>query len=71
MKTVKIIRENNEIKFSIPDGIFDISELQRFVDYIRLREITAKSKATPEDVENLANEINESWWKKNKSKFEK
>jgi len=68
---VKIIRENNEIKFSIPEGVLDISELQKLVDFIRFREITSKSRAKPEDVENLANEINESWWEKNKSRFEK
>ena len=68
---MKVIRENNEIKFSIPEGIFDINELQRFINFIRFREITAKSKAGPDDVEKLADEINESWWEKNKSRFEK
>ncbi|MBI9037605.1 MAG: hypothetical protein JEY97_05680 [Bacteroidales bacterium] len=68
---MNIVRENNEIKFSIPEDIFEINEIQNFIDYIRFREITSKSKATQENADNLAEEINQSWWEKNKHRFEK
>jgi len=68
---MNIVRENNEIKFSIPEDIFEINEIQNFIDYIRFREITSKSKATQENADNLAEEINQSWWEKNKNRFEK
>ena len=58
-----------DILFSIPDDIFEISEIQSFIDFIRFREITAKSKASQEDADKLAEEINQSWWEKNKNKF--
>lgn len=67
---MEIVRENNEISFSIPDGIFEINEIQSFIDFIRYREITARSKATQEDADKLAEEINQTWWEKNKHKFE-
>jgi hypothetical protein len=47
-----------------------MDEIQKFLDYIRIREITSKSNATQEDADKLANEINQSWWGKNKYKFE-
>lgn len=67
---MRIERSNNEIKFTIPDNIVDIDEIQSFIDYIRIKEISSKSKGTDSDVNNLSDEINQSWWKKNKSKFE-
>jgi hypothetical protein len=68
---MNIVRENNEIKFSIPDDILEINEIQSFIDYIKFREITSKSKATQVDADMLAEEINQSWWDKNKHRFEK
>lgn len=67
---MEIVRDNNQISFSIPEGIFKINEIQSFIDFIRFREITAKSKATQKDADQLAEEINKSWWEKNKHKFE-
>jgi len=67
---MRVVRENNEIKISIPANLFEMDEIQKFLDYIRFREISSKSKATQEDADKLANEINQSWWEKNKYKFE-
>ena len=47
----------------------NIEEVQRFLNYLRYKEIVAKSKATQEDVDNLAREVNKSWWEKNKQRF--
>lgn len=61
---------NNEIKLTFSKYALDITEIQSFIDYIKFREISALSKATQEDANNLAEEINQSWWDKNKHKFE-
>jgi hypothetical protein len=68
---MKVVRENNEIKISLPDNLIDISEIQNMLDYIRYREIVSKSKATQKNADELAKEINKSWWDKNRHKFEK
>ncbi len=67
---MKVVRENNEIKISLPDDVIDISEVQNLLDYFKYREISAKSKATQKDADDLANEINKSWWDSNKQRFE-
>jgi hypothetical protein len=67
---MKVIRENNEIKISLPDNLIDINEVQNLLDYFRYREISSKSKGTQKDADDLANEINKSWWDKNKHRFE-
>ncbi len=67
---MEIVRENNEISFTIPDGVFEIRELQSFIDFIRFREIASQSKATQKDIDSLVEEIDQSWWKKNKDRFE-
>jgi hypothetical protein len=63
-----IERTDNEILIRIPNSV-DIEGAQRIIDYIRYQEITSKSKATQEDVDKLADEVNRAWWEKNKDTF--
>ena len=67
---MKVVRENNEIKISLPDNIMDLNEVQDVLDYFRYKEIVSQSKATQKDADDLANEINQAWWDKNKHRFE-
>jgi hypothetical protein len=68
---VKVVRENNEIRISFPDNLMDFNEIQNILDYFRYREISSQSKAKQMDADELADEINKSWWDKNKHRFEK
>jgi len=45
--------ENNEI-------------LERIIDYLEGYLILSKSKATEKDIDDISEEINRSWWEKNK-----
>ena len=63
-----IERANNEIIIKVSTAI-NKSNLSRLIDYIKYLEATAKSKAKQNDVDKLANEVNASWWKKNRKKF--
>jgi hypothetical protein len=66
---MKVTRQNKELIISIPDNILSLIEIQDLIDYIKFRSITSKSKANQKDIEKIANEIDESWWSKNKPKF--
>ncbi|MCF8372824.1 MAG: hypothetical protein K9H64_14460 [Bacteroidales bacterium] len=63
-----IERTNTEILIRIPNTI-DIDGIQRAINYIRYKELTADSVAKQEDVDQLADEINKSWWEKNKDRL--
>lgn len=63
-----IERTDKEILIRIPNTV-DIEGAQRIIDYIRYQEVTSKSKATQEDVDKLADEVNREWWNKNKDTF--
>ncbi|GAB4488650.1 MAG: hypothetical protein OHK0019_05200 [Saprospiraceae bacterium] len=63
-----IERTADAIIIKLPTNI-NIEEIQRFLDYLRYKEITAKSKATQADADELAKAVNKSWWEKNKSRF--
>ena len=54
--------------FRSPNTV-DIEGAQRIIDYIRYQEATAQSKVSQEDVDQLANEVNQGWWEKNKKSF--
>ncbi len=60
--------EDNQIKITLSAAV-DAFGLQRLIDYVNYLEATAKSKANQEVVDQLADEVNESWWSKNKSRF--
>ena len=64
-----IKRENNELIISIPENILGISEIQELLDYLKFKTITAKSKATQKDIDEIAEEIDSKWWEKNKKRF--
>ncbi|MDP3433534.1 MAG: hypothetical protein Q8T04_11280 [Bacteroidota bacterium] len=62
--------ENNKIVITISSNV-DIFGIQRLIDYARYLEATSQSKAKQEDIDKLADEVNENWWNKNKHRFSK
>lgn len=65
---MQIERTNNEILIRGVSST-DLTGLQRILDYIKFREIASKSKATQEEIDELAKESKSTWWDKNKSRF--
>ena len=47
----------------------DTFGFQRIMDYLDYLEMTSKSKATQDDADKLADELNENWWQKNRKRF--
>ncbi len=60
--------QNNTFIITVSSSV-DGFGLQRLVDYVRYLEVTAKSRAKQSDVDKLADEVNASWWTKNKKRF--
>ena len=63
-----IERTDKEILIRIPSSI-NLEGAQRIIDYINYQEVTSKSNATQKDADSLADEINQSWWDKNKESY--
>lgn len=59
-------RKDNEIIVRLP-GDMNIEELQDILDWLEFREITKKSKARQEDVDELVKEAKKGRWEKTKS----
>ncbi|HDR51909.1 MAG TPA: hypothetical protein ENN90_09890 [Mariniphaga anaerophila] len=60
-------RTKNEILVRLPAYV-DLTELQNMLDYLEYKESTAKSKATQQEVDNLAKTVNERIWTRVKGK---
>jgi len=54
-------RTKDEIVVRLPANI-DLSELQNMLDYLKYRELTADSKASQENADQLADEVNSKIW---------
>jgi len=65
---MRVERTSEEIIIKLPLSI-NIEEIQRFLDYLRYKELTTKSIATQEDADELAKSVNKDWWQKNKQRF--
>ncbi len=65
-----IERTAEEIIIRLPADI-NVDGLQRLIDYLSYREVTSKSEAKQEDVDDLVKEVKSSWWQKNKERLTK
>ncbi len=64
-----IEKRNKEFIIRIPETV-DTEEIQDFVDYVRYKELTSKSKKTDQSVvDQLTEEININWWNENRSRL--
>ncbi len=61
-----IERKDNEIIFRLPADT-NIDDLQAMVDWLEFREISGKSKATQEQIDELASEAKKGRWEKTKT----
>jgi predicted trehalose synthase len=61
-------RTDNQIIIKVSPQV-DPLGFQRIMDYLEYLEITSKSKATQSEADELADELNENWWTKNRNKF--
>lgn len=59
---------NNQIVITVSSSV-DSFGLQRLIDYVKYLEATSKSKVKQSDIDKLADEVNASWWKKNRKRF--
>ena len=65
---MNVVKVKNEIVVRIPENI-DMPLLQGILDYIDAKMILSKSKGTQKQADEIADEIEKNWWKKNKKKF--
>ncbi|MGB5982619.1 MAG: hypothetical protein WBG46_10800 [Nonlabens sp.] len=65
---MQIEKTDKEILIRLSPDI-DLTGLQRVLDLLKFREITAKSKASTKDIESLATQSKKAWWLKNKSHY--
>jgi len=60
--------KNDQIVITLSSSV-DSFGPQRLIDYVKYLEATSKSKAKQSDVDKLADEVNASWWSKNRKRF--
>ena len=60
--------DNDKIVITLHSSVDNFS-LQRLIDYAKYLEATAGRKAKQKDVDILADEVNATWWAKNRKRF--
>ena len=65
-----LIERNTKDQITITvSSSLDSFGLQRLIDYIKYLEATSKTQAKQSDVDKLADEVNTSWWERNRNRF--
>jgi hypothetical protein len=59
---------NKQITITFSEVLNDFG-MQRLVDFVKFIEMTSKANVKQKDIDDLANEVNENWWIKNKDRF--
>jgi hypothetical protein len=59
---------NDQITITLSSSV-DSFGLQRLIDYLKYLEATANSRAKQSEIDKLADEVNDSWWSKNRERF--
>lgn len=68
---MKLEKTKDEILIRLPANI-DIRELETLLDYFNYQEKTANSEASQEEVDQLAEEVNQKIWERfQKQRFDK
>ena len=68
MSALTVHRENETIMISVPASINN-TYVEQLLDYLSVKSIASESQATDEQIIELADEINQSWWQTNKQRF--
>jgi hypothetical protein len=68
--TMIVERQKNELVIRIPEKI-DAVSLQNFINYLKVKTIVSKSRASKAAADGIAGDIKQSWWKKNSGRFVK
>ncbi len=63
-----IERTDKEVIIRLPVSE-DTEEIEQLLKYARHKEITSKSKATQEQIDELVKEVKKGWWEKNRSRL--
>ncbi len=67
---MNIERTANQILIKVSSKV-DKYGMERVLEYIEYLEATSESKASQEDSDRLADELNENWWENNRNRFVK
>lgn len=65
---VTVERTEKEILIKLPLNT-KISDIQQILNYFEYVNLVSKSQATQKQIDDLAKEVNQGWWKKNKERF--
>ena len=58
----------DEVIIRLPN-FMDVEAIQRTIDLLSIKEATACSEATQDDVDLISKEVHKNWWTKNRERY--
>jgi len=66
---ITVEKTQNDVRVTIPKDALPPSQLNAFLDWLRLEEIAQRSHLSDEEANRIAEEIKAEWWAANKDRF--
>ena len=66
---ITVEKTDTDVRVTIPKDAVPPKQLNAFLDWLRLEEITQRSRLTEEEADRIADEIKAEWWAANKDRF--
>ena len=66
---ITVEKTDVDVRVTIPKDAVPPKQLNAFLDWLRLEEITQRSRLTEEDASRIAEEMKAEWWAANKDRF--
>lgn len=67
---MKVERTEKEVIIRLSASV-DTEDLQDLLNYARYKELTSKFSVSQNEVDELATDVNKSWWTENRKRFVK
>lgn len=68
---IETVRTNEGLTISIPSGELSNDQVLRLLELVKVEAIASRSELSQEQADQIAREINHSWWSKNKERIER
>jgi hypothetical protein len=65
---ITVEQTDKDLRVTIPKDSVPPKRLNAFLDWLRLEEITQRSRLTQEEADRIADDINAEWWAANKDR---
>ncbi len=69
--SIETSRTKDSVTISVSTGDLTVEQVERLLELVKVEAIVGRSEMGQEEADEIARELNRSWWKKNEDRIDK